>query len=57
MKKHFITLLLFIVPIATFSQHIIITKNGERLNGELQRLKTTQSPFSQRSTVTFQLGK
>ncbi|MBK9320273.1 MAG: hypothetical protein IPM91_16725 [Bacteroidetes bacterium] len=58
MKKHFITLLLFVAPIATFSQHIIITKNGERLNGELQRIENnTVTFFHKGSTVTFQLGQ
>ncbi len=57
-KKHFILGLVLLFPLSAFTQHIIITKNGERLNGELQRIEdNTVTFFHKGSTVTFQLGQ
>lgn len=58
MKKHFIAILLTLLSLNGISQHIITTKNGERLNGELQRIENnTVTFFHKGSTVTFQLGQ
>lgn len=40
------------------AQHVIITKTGERLNGELQKIEdNTVTFFHKGSYVTFQLGQ
>lgn len=40
------------------AQHVIITKAGERLNGELQKIEdNTVTFFHKGSMVTFQLGQ
>lgn len=58
MKKHCILLLLFILPNLGLAQHVIVTKSGERLNGELQKIQdNTVTFFHKGSMVTFQLGQ
>ena len=57
-KKHLILFLLTAIPALSFSQHIIITRTGERLEGELQRIENnTVTFFHKGSMVTFQLGQ
>ncbi|MBL7924206.1 MAG: hypothetical protein JNL88_08410 [Bacteroidia bacterium] len=58
MRKHFIAVLLLLAPALAWSQHTIITKSGERLNGELQKIENnTVTFFHKGSLVTFQLGQ
>ena len=57
-KKHFITLLIIACPFLVQAQHVIVTKAGERLNGELQKIEdNTVTFFHKGSMVTFQLGQ
>ncbi|MFN0189392.1 MAG: hypothetical protein ACKVQV_11895 [Bacteroidia bacterium] len=57
-KKHFIIFLIIACPIFLQAQHLIITKTGERLNGELQKIEdNTVTFFHKGSLVTFQLGQ
>jgi len=58
LKKYCFILLLIACPVFIQAQHVIITKTGERLNGELQRIEdNTVTFFHKGSIVTFQLGQ
>jgi hypothetical protein len=58
LKKYCFSLLLIVCPIIMQAQHVIITKTGERLNGELQKIEdNTVTFFHKGSLVTFQLGQ
>ncbi|MFM9007267.1 MAG: hypothetical protein ACKORE_01660, partial [Bacteroidota bacterium] len=42
----------------SYAQHLIITKSGERMNGEVQRIENnTVSFFHKGALLSFQLGQ
>lgn len=58
MVRYFIRALLLLLPLTGSAQHIITTKSGEKLQGELQKIENnTVTFFHKGSIVTFQLGQ
>lgn len=58
MKQYFIALVLMASPLPMLAQHIITTKTGEKLQGELQKIENnTVTFFHKGSIVSFQLGQ
>lgn len=58
LKKYCLIILLIACPVFIQAQHVITTKTGERLNGELQKIEdNTVTFFHKGSMVTFQLGQ
>lgn len=58
MKKYFITILLVLTASCLQAQHVILTKTGEKLNGELQKIENnTVTFFHKGSILTFKLGQ
>lgn len=58
MKRYLISLLFAVSALNLHAQHIITTKTGEKLNGELQKIENnTVTFFHKGSILTFQLGQ
>ena len=56
--KYFILLSIIFLSFNSFSQHTIIMKNGEKMEGELQTIKdNTVTFFHKGSIITFQVGE
>jgi hypothetical protein len=57
-KQYLIAMLLLTAPVMGIAQHIITTKTGEKLQGELQKIENnTVTFFHKGSIVSFQLGQ